>query len=148
MRTVSGNRDRLVAIIEGLEADRRPGWGSLDVPRLVCHFNDVMLVALGETVPGVDPLPLLPKSWVKWMTVYSPLPWPKNLKTAKEFFLTPPETLDEDKAELVRRIDRFLALGEGFASAHPLFGTMTFRDWDHMLMRHFRWHFDQFGVER
>jgi len=146
MKTVSGHRDRLVDIIMNLEPDRRPRWGSLDVPRLICHYNDAMDLALGEIELDL-PRPPLPRSWMKWMTVYSPIPWPRNLKIAKEFFLSPATTLDEDKQKLVGRIDRFLALDETHTTPHPLFGAMSWRDWDHMQARHFRWHLNQFGVD-
>ena len=138
------NYDELVQRIRNLDINTQPHWGSLTAPKLIAHLIDSMRFAKGEKQLEMKPL-LLPKFLVKWFTIYSPVPWPKGIKVPQSFFEYDPQEFANDKEILIKLIDEFNALPETHTTEHPLMGTMSKKDWEHLKLRHFKHHFKQFG---
>ena len=140
------NYQQIVTVIKNLEADRKPQWGKLTSKRLIAHLIDSFSFAIGHKKLEMKGS-IMPKFLMKWMTIYSPMPWPKGIKVPDDFFEYQAENLDEDKTKLIKLIDEFIALPESHTTEHPLFGRMSKKDWDHLSLRHLKHHFRQFSCE-
>ena len=138
------NHEKIVQRINDLPIDASPRWGSLTAPKLVAHLIDSMRFAKGEKKLEMK-RPPLPKWLVKWVTIYSPMPWPKGIKVPPTFFEHDPQEFAADKQKLIQLIDEFIALPESHSTDHPLMGKLSKKDWEHLKLRHFKHHFKQFN---
>lgn len=142
--TKTDDRESLLARLQRLRPDAKPGWGTLDAPRMLCHLGDQMRVALGEipTVPG--------HSWLlrtlgRLLVVHTGLrPPPGKIKTAPEMLTSKPASWQADLEackELAARV------GTGAANAeHPAFGKLTPEEWGKLCWKHMDHHLRQFGI--
>ncbi len=74
--------ESLIARLRALQPDAERCWGTLDAGEMLCHLGDGHEAVLDwrdqlEGSPEVKPRPIL-----KWIALYSPLPWSKRAKTA------------------------------------------------------------------
>jgi|SRR5579871_946244 len=129
-----------------LDPARRPRWGRMTAPEMVCHLADAFRVALG-TKPA-KPLKGFAPWFAKWYALHTPLPWPHGVPTVPEVEPgkagTPPARWEQDCAELDGLIEAF-AKRRQFAR-HPLWGTLTESEWLTWGYRHTDHHLRQFGV--
>jgi hypothetical protein len=122
-------------------------WGRMSAPQMVCHLSDGFRIALGEESVTVrwTPLRIYP---LRWFLVYV-LPWPKGkLPTTPEIQRTQPTTWETDQAAWRGAIERFVQRGrrgESFG-AHPVFGTLSTKEWGRLAYLHDDHHLRQFGV--
>jgi hypothetical protein len=138
-------RRRLLDRVERLEPDRRPRWGRMSAPEMVCHLARSLRQALGEIEagPGRGPLALWP---LNWLAIYV-LPWPRGLKA-------PPELLEIETTTWERDVEALRALIEGFGARgpggswppSPVLGRISGKDWGAMQHKHVDHHLCQFGV--
>jgi hypothetical protein len=126
-------------------AERR--WGRMTVHQMICHLNDSFKVAAGRRQVSRAAAPI-PRSVIKWLALRTPLPWSHNLPTRPEIAQgrggTPPVDWEKDRRELRDLIAAFPSRRE-FGS-HPIFGPMTWDDWQIWAYRHTDHHFRQFGI--
>ena len=129
-----------------LRGDTRPRWGTLDAHRMLCHVADVARLALGE-IPTRRRRPrLLGRFPFKQLALYY-VSWPHGVRGPREAFTSSPATLEADVAALESALTRFLDhVPKDEWPPHPLFGSMSARDWDRLLYRHTHHHLRQFGV--
>ncbi len=88
---------------------------------------------------------------MKWIALYVPIPWPKNLPTRPEVEQgaggTPPTDFERDRDGLLLLLQRFSAPERAERmSPHPMFGEMRASErqrWGYLHMDH---HLRQFGV--
>ena len=118
--------------------------------QMVCHLADCNRVALGEVVVTAPPT-RLPRGIVKWVSLYTPLPWPKGLPTNPELDQevagTRPSEFAQDVAALEATVERLVSRsGRGDWPRHPDFGEMSEGDWLRWACRHMDHHLRQFGV--
>ena len=140
------NYEKIVTRINELDAAQKPQWGKLTTKRLIAHLIDSFGFALAHKKLEMKGS-LMPKFIMKWLTIYSPMPWPKGIKVPDEFFEYEADDLAQDKAKLIKLIDEFIALPDTHNTEHPLFGKMSKKDWDHLSLRHLKHHFKQFNAE-
>src|SRR5262249_10000230 len=92
---------------------------------------------------------VLQRSLVKWIALYVPLTWPKNVATRPEMEQgvggTAPREFKSDRVQLVNTIEQFAAARE-FAPMHPIFGNLTANEWMRWGFLHADHHLRQFGV--
>lgn len=135
------------ARLEQLDANGTARWGRMTAHQMICHLNDSFKVATGEKLVSRAPSPL-PRKVIKWLALRAPLPWAHNVPTRPEIEQgrggTPPGQWDHDRRELRELILAFSSRSE-FA-AHPIFGPMSWDDWQTWGYRHVDHHFRQFGV--
>jgi hypothetical protein len=125
-------------------------WGRMSAHQMVCHLVDCNRVALGEVVVTAPPT-RLPRVIVKWVSLYTPLPWPAGLPTNPELDQevggTRPSDFAHDVAALEATAERLMSrTGRGDWPAHPDFGEMSEGDWLRWAYRHMDHHLRQFGV--
>lgn len=139
------DRRQVVGRIQALTPDSQRQWGTMELPKALCHMADQLRLALGEIEIARKP------SAMGWPVVRSLvvryLPFPKGVKTAPELLRTDAESLEEARASLLAEIDRVVARGEaGSWAPHPLFGPLGGADWGILMDRHLDHHLRQFGV--
>ena len=118
---------------------------------MLCHLGDASDGVLGRRVPpGASPRNVLPLP-VKWLLLYSPMPFPKGVETRpgvnphKEG--TRPGEFEADRARAIGGL-RALAIAspDGVSPTHFRFGRMSLRAWHHWAFKHVDHHLRQFGL--
>lgn len=145
------DRAALERRIRLLSPDRKGLWGKMTPAQAVCHLSDTYRVGLGEIhMPRVRlPLPL---GLIRWLMLYSRVPWPKGVPTRPELRQgnaadsqgTKPGDFTQDCQTLLQLQDRYCTCAD--RPAHPLFGKMSDADWLRMGYLHVDHHLRQFGV--
>jgi hypothetical protein len=146
----AGVQESLSFRIAALRPGSRRLWGTMSAHQMICHLNDSFRACLGEK--AVSPATgLIQRTAMKWMALYLPAPWPKNLPTRPEVDQqaqgTRPTDFTSDRDMLLKLIKRF---GSGSCEfrdhAHPIFGKMRDREWLRWAYLHVDHHLRQFGV--
>jgi hypothetical protein len=118
---------------------------------MVCHMSDACCMLTGErrTPPVSTPVPRIV---MKWIALYVPMRWPREIKTTPELDQTKngtrPAQFDADLARLVSQIesigrDRSTWLAK---QPHPVFGEMSEAAWMRWEYLHTDHHLRQFGL--
>ncbi len=140
-------RRSLAGRLSKLRFDSPRQWGRMTPHQMVCHLSDSFLVCLGGK--AVSPV-TGPMRWriMRWMALYSPMPWPKGLPTRPEVDQnvggTPPVDFEVDRRALVELMERFTFSKS--RTPHPMFGNMSDHDWHRWGYLHMDHHLRQFGV--
>jgi hypothetical protein len=139
---VAETKTRLLSVT----ADARPLWGKMTARQMMWHLTCSYEVALKERTVG--PLKGPPKWLIKWAALRSGLTWAKNLKTTPELVRALEEESPADftalTAQTIQRMEA-VATGIWLAPSHPMFGTMSSRDWQRWGYLHADHHLRQFG---
>ena len=122
----------------------------MNAPQMICHLNDSFLGVMGDRpmdVPGGFSFwPFLKK-----LSLYSPMKWPKGVATRPEFDQvggrgTPPAEFDADKRNLLQSMERFAQQPRSFSfRPHPMFKEMSEAEWMRWGYLHVDHHLRQFG---
>jgi hypothetical protein len=127
------------------ETPRR--WGTMTSAEMLCHVADAFEVALGDRPPSAVKAPG-PARLIKWFALSLPLPWMKNLPTGRNVDPrrdgTRPGDFAADRDRAVHLLRRLAA--EAKPGPHPIFGSMTARDWLRWGFLHTDHHLRQFGL--
>jgi Protein of unknown function (DUF1569) len=132
--------------LQSLRVDDCALWGKMTAVQMARHLACACEVALGDRI--VRPVKGPPPGVLKWVALRSGLRWPKNIVTTPELARAIEENIVADFEELVRNaIDKTEAVASGTRSAasHPMFGSMTARDWMRWGYLHADHHLRQFG---
>ena len=135
--------------LRALRPDCAPRWGRMTAPQMVRHLIDCHHMALGE-LAVTAPETRLPRAFVKWVSLYTPLPWPAGLPTSPELDQevggTRPGGFAQDVAALDATMSRLVErAGRSDWPSHPDFGRMSDGDWLRWAWRHVDHHLRQFG---
>lgn len=121
-------------------------WGRMPVGEMVCHTRDAFAMALGERAAAPVKREL-PGPVFKWLALSVPMRWPKNYATVPELQhgagCSSSERVFFDVAGLRDHLDRFVL--SAVTNGHPIFGTMSRRDWMRWGYLHLDHHLRQFG---
>lgn len=125
-------------------------WGKMSVHQMMCHLTDSYKAGLGEKFVTMK-TGFLQRTVVKWIALYTPLPWPKGVPTLHEMKQgaggTPPADFEQDREALVKIVSRFAGNpGVSEWHPHPLFGRMNDTEWFRWGYLHADHHLRQFGV--
>jgi len=152
MKTLTNTTDRL-AIERRLglvRPDLARRWGKMSAHQMVCHLTDSFRGVMGEKAVVVKP-GTFGRGLLKWMALYSRVPWPHGVKTMPEMDQliggTPPLEFEEDREALRVLLERFTREPRDFVwRKHPIFLVMNDVDWMRWGYLHMDHHFRQFGV--
>jgi hypothetical protein len=129
------------------ETSRR--WGTLTAHEMVCHLSDSFRGMLRERTSSPAPSSSLQRQLTRLIALHTPLPWPKGIQTRPEAdprrLGTRPIAFEPDREHLRQLMRRFVAPDATYA-AHPMFGTLSRREWMIWGHRHVDHHFRQFGI--
>jgi hypothetical protein len=126
-------------------------WGTLTPAELLTHLADSSDYVIGrrETPDMITPAGFKP--WLmKWMALYSPMPWPKGSIPTQPW--ADPRgggsrqgAFEPDRERAVLGL-RLFAAHEHLLPAHTVFGRMNREDWLVLAYRHWDHHLRQFGL--
>jgi len=130
-------------------ADQRR-WGSMSAHNMICHLSDGFRLYMGERPAKPAPVPV-PRLLLKWVALWSPLPWPHGFRTAPELDQqgggTPPVEFASDMRDLHGLIERFTRQPPDFSpKPHPHFDSLSEREWKRLAYLHADHHLRQFGA--
>ena len=99
MKTLANpaDKDEVVARVKRVRPDSARRWGKMTASQMICHLADSFRVTIGELPAASQLKSPLPASVMKWLALYSGMPWPKGVPTRPEVDAlvggTPPGTL-------------------------------------------------------
>ena len=153
VKTISQDAPRagLVGRLGRLTPDTARRWGTLTPAEMLCHLGDTFESVLGSRVPPGPPPSGKPRPLLKWLILYSPMPWPKGAKTRPGVDPrregTRPADFERDRARVFDGLDRLAAApGDGLARVHFMVGPMSRADWHRWAHKHVDHHLRQFGL--
>jgi hypothetical protein len=119
----------------------------MSVSEALCHMADGLVVAFGDKPVNFKPS-LMSTRLVKWMVIYSPMPWPKGkIDAPPGFFDTVPDPDFEKNRELLTGlVTRFERGPEQRWGTSPYMGPLNADQWSVLNWRHLDHHLRQFGV--
>lgn len=142
----TGDRAEICRRVQLLTDSSTGRWGSMSVAGMLQHLHLSARMALGElSMPSANKraFKVFP---LKHLILYV-LPFPKGAPTAAE--LKPSETVsfEDERAAVLELLERIgSGPGDGAGPDHPLFGTLTRREWGVCTYKHSDHHLRQFGV--
>ena len=148
MGSILNERDRteIVRRVQSLSASSTGRWGSMSVASMLQHLRLSARMALGELpVPSAKKraFQMFP---LKHLILYV-LPFPKGAPTARELKPSVPVSFEEERAALLELLERIgTGPSDGDGPAHPLFGSLTWREWGVATYKHTDHHLRQFGA--
>ncbi|MBO0858860.1 MAG: DUF1569 domain-containing protein [Chloracidobacterium sp.] len=136
--------------LNNVRPDSRRRWGRMAPHQMICHLSDSFKSRLGEKLNSQADN-LFTRTVLKWIALYAPTPWPKNIKTRPEMDQeiggTPPADFERDRLQLLALIERFTAPEKNIVfRQHPFFGDMSEAEWMRWGYLHCDHHLRQFGV--
>jgi hypothetical protein len=153
MSTVANHRTlgSLVERLRQLRPDTPRGWGTLTAGEMLCHLGDAHESVLGTRIPPGPPAARAPSPLLKWIALYTPVPWPKGVKTRPgvnpKIDGTKPGDFERDRARAIASLEQLaIAASGGLPPTHFRFGRMSVRDWHRWAYRHVSHHLRQFGL--
>ena len=140
------DRAAVVSRMQSLSGSSTGRWGRMEVAGMLQHLRLSASMALGElSVPSSNkrPFQMFP---LKHLILYV-LPFPKGAPTAPKLIPDAAASFEEERAALLELLER-IGTGprEGEGPAHPLFGTLTRREWGVVTYKHTDHHLRQFGA--
>jgi hypothetical protein len=138
-------RDALIKRIGNLRPDSARMFGTMSPNQMLCHLEDAVVCATGQK-PCRFHKSFKSNPLVRWLAIYW-LPWPKGVRTAREYLLTQPGEFDADRQRLIRVLNEASARGARAEWApHPAFGNIGGKHYGALIHRHVDYHLKQFGV--
>ena len=154
MKTLARESDaaEILRRLRAVRPDSAGRWGRMSAHQMVCHLSDGYRLLTGELTSPLAATPL-PRQMMKWVALYVPVRWPKDIPTTPELDQaagggTRPIDFARDVAEL----EQLLATVAAERSArltgivHPIFGAMSELAWLRWAYLHADHHLRQFGV--
>jgi hypothetical protein len=143
------HRAALVRRLQLLQPETPRQWGRMSAPQMVCHLSDTFRMATGEKPVSPVGRPLK-QTLIKYVALYLPLPWPPGIQTRPELDMLVngrcPGEFREDVTEVARFIESLAAQPVDTSwPRHPIFGSMSRRDWLRWGYLHVDHHLRQFG---
>jgi hypothetical protein len=146
--TKEGKQEVLSRLDKLTETTERK-WGTMQVNEMLAHMNDAIKISLGMK-PAIDKSTAFSRYVVFPVGVYILPFWPHGQYTAPELDQRVQGTKARDfytEMEFVKKmIDIFEEREETKFHPHPMFGTLTKKQWADLLKKHFDHHLRQFGV--
>lgn len=144
-------RARLISRLRRLTPDTQRRWGSLTPAEMLCHLGDAGESVLGIRIPPGPPASGKPRPILKWLMLYSPMPWPKGAKTRPGVDPhregTRPGEFERDRLRVIDGVTALaIAPADRLAVAHFMVGPMTRKDWHRWAYKHIDHHLRQFDL--
>lgn len=150
MRTLWNAADRaaLLARLDTLTPASPRRWGRMSVAEMTAHLLESMKITFDEKPVAVLP-GRRPPGFVRWLVIFSPLPWPRGvLRTSPEYLADNPDLrhFAAYRADLRACLERFAVPQDSLHfGRHALFGNLTTAEWGALTWRHLNHHLTQFG---
>jgi hypothetical protein len=135
--------------LDRLSANAHRHWGTLTPHEMLCHLGDATAMVL-MVRPRTEPLPGRRRILVKWLVLWSPIPWPHGWPTNPTLNPraggTKPSDFAKDRTRAVAGLEALATADPGgLEPVHGFFGNMSMADWQRWAYRHTDHHLRQFG---
>ena len=139
-------RADIVRRLQSLSSSSTRQSGSLDVVGMLQHLNLSARMTLGELPVASSNKRVFQMFPLKHLILYV-LPFPKGAPTAAELKPAEASTFEAERAALLEMLER-IGTGPtaGSGPAHPLFGSMTWKECGVVTYKHADHHLKQFGA--
>jgi hypothetical protein len=153
MKTLANpsDKDEILRRLQVIHPSTPRRWGKMTAHQMICHLSDAFRMFMGQNPVRPVPQPI-PRSLLKYLALWAPVPWPKGFQAAPELDQqiggTPPAVFDADMRELRELIDYFSATPRTFRwpQQHPHFGALSEKEWMRLGYLHPDHHLRQFGA--
>ena len=148
MRSILNESDRtaICSRVRSLSASSTARWGRMSVTGMLQHLRLSSQMAVGELEVAPKTKRAFQKFPLKHLILYV-LPFPKGAPTATELKPDEGASFEEERALLLGLLDQIGAgPRDGLGPAHPLFGTLSWREWGAATYKHVDHHLKQFGA--
>jgi hypothetical protein len=141
------DNNEFIERINKLTPQSRALWGKMNVAQMFVHLQLISQMALGEVKFKQSILSIFFASIAKKMLINNK-PFPKNLMTDPNLVIVEEKEFEDEKNKLIILIKKFQSLHSDKLkdSVHPIFGKLTFKEWDTLQWKHVDHHLRQFGV--
>jgi hypothetical protein len=149
MRTIAtnGSVEDLVARTQTITPDSPRMWGSMNAHQMLMHLAGAASAALGEKEfvlkPGRG------GALMRVVLLYLMPRYPRGIRVGNNnpaARVVDPATFDRDKQRVIDLTRTLAAPDAAFVPTHPLFGTMSRRNWQRWAYMHTDHHLRQFGA--
>ena len=139
--------NEIISRINQLKASSQAKWGKMNVAQMLHHCNLALQTATGEITIKTPFFFKLMQPLIKKI-VMSDKPYKPGLPTAKEFINTDTKEFENEKNNLLSRLEKFIQNGEAECDGrkHPAFGKLSSYEWGFSQWKHFNHHLQQFGA--
>ncbi len=122
----------------------KPKFGQMNVNQMICHCADQLRVAFGE-MKGIHKEDVDLKKLRILIAKGETVPTVDGLNQVAGQG-TKPTNLADDKAVLIKYIEKFIECGDDFPfHFHPFLGEMDKKKWDNLVISHLDHHLKQFN---
>src|SRR5262245_32418502 len=148
MRSILNETDRaaISGRVRSLSASSAARWGRMSVTGMLQHLRLSAQMTVGELPVALKSKRVFQVFPLKHLILYV-LPFPKGAPTAPELHPDTGASFEDERAAVLALLDR-IGTGprEGAGPAHPLFGTLSWREWGAATYKHVDHHLKQFGA--
>jgi hypothetical protein len=143
-----GAAAELKARVARLEGNAERLWGTMSSAQAVAHCSAALDMAAGAIRPPRELSGRLLGWMIKPLALGNDEPFRRNTPTSRDLVIADERDVDAERAQLCRRIDRFVAGGAAACTSHPhpFFGRLTPQEWAVLMYKHLDHHLRQFGV--
>jgi len=141
------NNDALIKRIHLLNENSKPLWGKMNVSQMLSHCQAPIDLALGNIeIKSNFVLGILGRLFKS--KILNSGKFKKNSITLTEFSRSDSYEFEKNKIALIKKISTFAVLGNESIkrTKHPIFGKMSYEEWDKLQYMHLDHHLRQFGV--
>ncbi len=149
MPFLEADLNKILPLLNSLNKDSKPLWGSMSAQRMIEHLSDTIDLALGKTTVKLE----IPEDRVDKAQafLFSEHPMPKNFKVS---FATEEMKLRNDHISSAiqeferkwKQFESFIDQNPGFSNLHPNFGELNKDQWIRLHRKHLTHHMEQFGL--
>ena len=130
-----------------LRPDSPRHWGTMNPAQMMAHCSMPLKSALGENPAKAPWFMQLIGKLIKPM-ILTKKPFQKNSPTDRSFIIPDERDFLEEKQRLTALIKQFSQRGKDQIAfnPHPIFGKLSYNEWNLLTYKHLDHHFRQFGV--
>jgi len=140
---------KIISRLESLKENQPALWGKMNVSQMLAHLHDVLKIALGMK-NAVDTSNFYTHYIMFPVAVYVLPFWPKGEKTAPELNQFEKGTTAKDfyteLGAVLKLLEVFDEREESKLKPHPMFGALSKKQWQDLIVKHFAHHLKQFDA--
>ena len=142
----AGCVEDLVARTQQISPDSPRMWGEMNAHQMLLHLGGAAAAALGQAKFTLKPRP--GGAVVRIVLFYLMPRYPRGVKVGNDPAkrVADPATFERDRQRVIDLTRAMAAPDAPLAPTHPLFGTMSRRNWQRWAYMHTDHHLRQFGV--
>ncbi len=138
-------------LVDALNADTQPLWGLMNAQQMIEHLAGILSCSNGrfEAKPSADAERMAHR---KMRYFEKDVPMPRNFRvdfvpeTPRPVRYPDMETAKNHLLQQLERFDDYYVEHPDMTAMHPVLGILNYNEWVETHARHFRHHFQQFGI--